>query len=67
MGVAVFEKNEKIGEIIDVMETAAHNILIVEDTVNKNEIMIPQVDEFVKKIDFENNRIDVELIEGMRE
>jgi len=67
LGVAVFEKNEKIGEIIDVMETAAHNILIVEDTVNKNEIMIPQVDEFVKKIDFENNRIDVELIEGMRE
>ena len=67
MGVAVFEKNEKIGEIIDIMETAAHNILIVEDTVNKNEIMIPQVDEFVKKIDFENNRIDVELIEGMRE
>ena len=49
------------------METAAHNILIVEDTVNKNEIMIPQVDEFVKKIDFENNRIDVELIEGMRQ
>jgi len=49
------------------METAAHNILIVEDIVNKNEIMIPQVDEFVKKIDFENNRIDVELIEGMRE
>ena len=67
LGVAVFEKNEKIGEIIDVMETAAHNILSVEDTVNKNEIMIPQVDEFVKKIDFENNRIDVELIEGMRE
>ena len=29
--------------------------------------MIPPVDEFVKKIDFENNRIDVELIEGMRE
>ena len=61
------EKNENEFYLKDVMETAAHNILIVEDTVNKNEIMIPQVDEFVKKIDFENNRIDVELIEGMRE
>lgn len=67
LGVEVFEKNEKIGEIIDVMETAAHNILIIEDTVNKKEIMVPLVDEFVKNIDFANNKIEVELIEGMRE
>ena len=67
LGVEVFEKNEKIGEIIDVMETAAHNILIIEDTLNKKEIMIPLVDEFVKDIDFANNKIEVELIEGMRE
>lgn len=67
LGVEVFEKNEKIGEIIDVMETAAHNILIIEDTVNKKEIMVPLVDEFVKNIDFANNKIEIELIEGMRE
>ena len=67
LGVEVFEGNGKIGDVIDVMETAAHNILIIEDTVNKKEIMVPLVDEFVKKIDFKNNRIEVELIEGMRE
>ncbi|BBM35978.1 ribosome maturation factor RimM [Pseudoleptotrichia goodfellowii] len=67
LGVEVFEKNEKIGEIVDVMETAAHNILIIEDAVNKKEIMVPLVDEFVKNIDFANNKIEVELIEGMRE
>lgn len=49
------------------METAAHDILIIEDIVSKKEIMVPLVDEFVKKIDFKNNRIEVELIEGMRE
>ena len=67
LGVEVFSDNEKIGEITDVMETAAHDILIIEDIVNKKEIMVPLVDEFVKKIDFKNNRIEVELIEGMRE
>ena len=67
LGVEVFSGNEKIGDIVDVMETAAHNILIIEDILNKKEIMVPLVDEFVKKIDFKNNRIEIELIEGMRE
>ena len=67
LGVEVFSNNEKIGEVTDVMYTAAHNILIIEDIVTKKEVMIPLVDEFVKKIDFKNNRIEVELIEGMRE
>ena len=67
LGVEVFEGNGKIGDVIDVMETAAHNILIIEDAVNKKEIMVPLVDEFVKNIDFANNKIEVELIEGMRE
>ncbi len=67
LGVEVFFNDEKIGEVIDVMETAAHNILIIEDILNDKEIMVPLVDEFVKQIDFKNNRLKVELIEGMRE
>ena len=49
------------------METAAHEILIVKDIVNKEEIMIPFIEQFVEEIDFKNNRINVKLIEGMRE
>lgn len=67
LGVNVFENNEKIGEILDIMETAAHDILVIEDIKNGKEILIPLIDEFVKKIDFENNKIEVQLIEGMRE
>ena len=66
LGLEVFEKEEKIGEILDVMETAAHNIIIFEDINSKKEIMVPLIDKFIKKIDFKNNRIEVELIEGMR-
>ena len=66
-GLEVFSENEKIGEIIDVMETAAHNILIIEDINTKKEIMVPLIDEFVTKIDFSNGKIEVALIDGMRE
>ena len=66
-GLEVFSENKKIGEIVDVMETAAHNILIIEDIDSKKEIMIPLIDEFVTKIDFPNGKIEVALIDGMRE
>lgn len=66
-GLEVFSENNKIGEIVDVMETAAHNILIIEDIDTKKEIMIPLIDEFVTKIDFPNGKIEVTLIDGMRE
>lgn len=66
-GLEVFSENRKIGEIIDVMETAAHNILIIEDIDTGKEIMVPLIDEFVTKIDFPNGKIEVALIDGMRE
>ncbi len=67
LGVSVYENGEKIGEVLDVMETAAHEILIVKDIVSKEEIMIPLIEQFVEEIDFKNNKINVVLIEGMRE
>lgn len=67
LGIEVFENNEKIGDIVDILETAAHDILIVKDIKTKEEILIPLIDQFVLKIDFKNYKIDVKLIEGMRE
>ncbi len=53
-----------IGKVIDVFATGAHDIYVVQD--GENEIMIPAVEQFVKKIDFDKKEILVELIEGMR-
>ena len=41
------------------------NILVIEGT--NTEIMVPDIDEFVKKIDFDNREIFIHLIEGMKE
>ncbi len=65
LGLKVTENGVVLGSVLDVMETAAHDILVVM-TDDNQEILIPIVDNFVKKIDFENNNIEVELIEGMK-
>ena len=65
LGLKVTENGVVLGSVLDVMETAAHDILVVM-TEDNQETLIPIVDNFVKKIDFENNNIEVELIEGMK-
>ncbi len=65
LGMDVFDNEEKIGSVADVMETMAHNILVIQDN-GSNEILVPMIEQFVNKIDFENNKILVTLIEGMR-
>ena len=75
-------KNEKINQtekvqgIIKISGEEAENIrntriIRIRDNIadinTKKEIMVPLIDEFVTKIDFPNNRIEVSLIDGMRE
>lgn len=49
--------NVNLGKIIDIMETGAHDIFVVSD----DEIMIPDVEEFVKEIDFEAKKLMVDV------
>lgn len=58
-------ENENIGKVIDVFDTAAHDIIVVED--ENTETLIPNIENFVKDIDFEKNEIQVEILDGMRE
>lgn len=58
IGFEVINSDEaNLGKIIDIMETGAHDILIVSD----DEIMIPDVEEFVKEIDFEAKKFFVDV------
>ncbi|WP_291259011.1 ribosome maturation factor RimM [Fusobacterium sp.] len=59
------DNNEELGLIVDIFETAAHDILVIES--GKTEIMVPDIDEFVKRIDFDKREIYIHLIEGMKE
>ena len=54
-----------IGENNFIADTAAHDIIVVEDETT--ETLIPNIENFVKDIDFDKNEIYVEILEGMRE
>lgn len=64
IGFDVYSSNELIGKLIKVDNYGAHDLLNIQSPEGK-EILIPYRDEFVKKIDADEKRIDVELIEGM--
>ncbi len=65
IGMEVVELNgESLGKVTDVFETPAHEIYIINE--GSDEIMIPGVDEFIKELDFDERKIKVKLIEGMK-
>lgn len=57
--------DEHIGDVTDVLDTGGTTILQVGS--GQDEILIPFVESFVKKIDVAGQRIDVELPEGLRD
>ena len=66
LNVVDYSNNDEIGIITDILETKTQNILVVKKVLNdKKEILIPLVDEFIKKIDLENKKIFVSLLPGM--
>ncbi|MDO5755542.1 MAG: ribosome maturation factor RimM [Tissierellia bacterium] len=67
LGCDIFDgEGKKIGVLKDVLTHSVHPIYEVND--GKGQIFyIPGVKEFVKKIDLENQRIIVQLIEGIRD
>ena len=56
---------EVLGKIEEVFETAAHPIFVIQS--EKYEIMVPDLPNFIKKVDFEKGEIWVELLDGMKE
>lgn len=60
----VYEDNKYLGRVYDILETAAHDILIISN--EEIEFMLPFVEnEFILNIDFEKKILNVKLIEGI--
>lgn len=63
LGLEVYNNNEYVGIVENILNSNAHDIIVIKNEDVKN--LIPFVDEFVKNIDLDNNRMDIEAIEGM--
>lgn len=64
IGCKVFENDQLIGEVTEILETQAHEILRVKRE-NNADVLIPYVDEFIMDVDVDEKVITVQLIEGM--
>lgn len=63
IGVHVFCHDEKIGVISEVLDYPGNKVYVVK---GEHSYMIPAVKQFVLSTDLDSERMDVELIEGMR-
>lgn len=58
------DQEEYLGQIVDVIETQAHNVFVVRGEAG--ELLLPDTDEVVLAIDFEAHRMTVHLLDGLR-
>lgn len=63
IGLTAYAEEEKIGEVVQIMKSKAHDILVIQKQEKK--ILIPYVPEFVNSIQLEQNRINLTIIEGL--
>jgi len=59
-----YQNNKVYGTVSEIKLTAAHPILVISDNKDK-EILIPYIENFVKKIDDEKEKIYIETIPGL--
>lgn len=62
---AVSEEGEALGVVADWIETGANGVFIVRDEAG-TEILLPDIDEVILKIDLEKGEMLVHLMEGLR-
>ncbi len=64
IGVQVFSTTQEfLGEVTEVIETGANDVYVVSGP--RGEILLPAIDDCVKEIDLEANRMTVELLDGL--
>lgn len=60
IGFDVIINDKTIGVIKDVLDTPANEVLVLD-----NNVMIPYVDAFIKKVDIENKKVFVNDVKGL--
>jgi 16S rRNA processing protein RimM len=60
LGLDVYDKENKLGQIKKIELSKAHRIIYVND-----KLRIPYVKEFVEKVDLKSNRIYINVIKGL--
>lgn len=60
----ILEDGSEFGVLEDVMQTGANDVYIVK-TLDNKEVLLPKIDECVKKLDIENKIVTVHIMKGL--
>ena len=63
IGLNVYGNDKFIGNVEKIIKNGVQDIIVIKNNDSKN--LVPYVDEFVKKIDLKNKRIEINVIEGL--
>ncbi|HAV91501.1 MAG TPA: 16S rRNA processing protein RimM, partial [Eubacterium sp.] len=58
------EDGSFFGRLKDVMETGANDVYVI-NTKEHGEVLVPVIDDCVKEVDLENEKIIIHLMEGL--
>ena len=65
LGLSVYlEDGSLFGKLKDVMETGANDVYVI-NTKEHGEVLVPVIDDCVKEVDLENEKITIHLMEGL--
>jgi 16S rRNA processing protein RimM len=64
IGFDVIEKNEVVGKVLNIEKTSPTN-KIMEINYKGKRVLLPYHKDFILKLDLQNKKIEVKLIEGM--
>ncbi len=65
IGCEVFDENDKnLGEIINILTPGANDVWVIKGE-NGKEILIPYIEDVVKKIDITSKKVNIEVMEGL--
>ncbi len=60
----ITDKGEKLGKLEDIYNTGSSDIYVVKDELGK-QILLPAIEEVIKEISIQENKITVHIIEGL--
>ncbi|MFZ2530914.1 MAG: ribosome maturation factor RimM [Streptococcus suis] len=64
IGLDVYENDQVIGQIKEILQPGANDVWVVKRK-GKKDLLLPYIPSVVLNIDIPNNRVEVELLEGL--
>lgn len=63
VGCDAYVDNDKIGEVVEIIETPAHPVIRVKTA--ERDVLVPFVERFIAAVSIEDKRIDLNWMEGL--